>query len=349
MKLIEIAELLHGTLVGDSNLKIRGLAKIQSATRGQLTFLANPKYSKYLRTTKASAVLISKDQESPAIDHIIVEDPYLAFLEVLNRFYPTKDPDFQGIHPAAIIADSARLGKNIQIGPNVYIGESVIIGDDTIIYPNCVLLDNVQVGKSCRFYPRVSVREKCQIGDRVIIHDGTVIGSDGFGFAPSGKKYKKIPQMGIVLIEDDVEIGANSTIDRATLGETIIKRGCKIDNLVQIAHNVEIEQDTVIAAQTGISGSTKIGRHVTMAGQVGTVGHIEIGDDAIVAAKSGVSKSIPSGEVWFGYPASPLMKQKKIEASLRHLPELSKKVNTLIKQVNELEKKLNSLDKENER
>lgn len=344
MKLNEIAQLLNGVLVGDPETEITGLAKIQSATNGQLTFLANPKYAKYLETTKASAVLIANDQDAPKIAHIKVSDPYMAFLETLRVFYPPKEPDFQGIHPASVVADSAKIGQNVQIGPNAYIGNNVVIGDSSVIYPNCVILDNVRIGNNCRLYSRVSVREDCLIGNHVIIHDGTVIGSDGFGFAPEGEKYKKIPQMGIVVIEDDVEIGANSTIDRATIGETVIGQGCKIDNLVQIAHNVQLDQNTVIAAQTGISGSTKIGKHVTLAGQVGIVGHIEIGDNAVVAAKSGVSKNIPPGEIWFGYPASQIMKQKKIEASLRHLPELSKKINGLLKQIELLESKLKHLD-----
>jgi UDP-3-O-[3-hydroxymyristoyl] glucosamine N-acyltransferase len=349
MKLIEIAEFLNGELVGDPDIQISGLAKIQSASTGELTFLANPKYGKYLESTKASAVLISKTQQSPKINHIKVDDPYLSFLEVLNLLYPAKDPNYGGIHQTAVVADTAVIGKNVQIGPNVYIGESVKVGDNSFIYPNCVLLDKVQIGKNCRFYPRVSIREGCRIGNGVIIHDGTVVGCDGFGFAPDREKYKKIPQMGIVVIEDDVEIGANSTIDRATIGETVIRKGCKIDNLVQIAHNVEIDTNTVVAAQTGISGSTKIGKHVTIAGQVGTVGHIEIGDNAILAAKSGISKNVPPGEIWFGYPAMTIMKQKKIEASLRRLPEMSKNVNKLIKRLEELEKKLNLLDGVDER
>jgi UDP-3-O-[3-hydroxymyristoyl] glucosamine N-acyltransferase len=348
MKLIEIAKFLKGELVGDPDLEITGLAKIQSATKGDLTFLANPKYEKYLESTQASAVLINKSQPPPDLNHIKVDDPYLSFLEILNLFYPAKDPDFNGVHSTAVVADTATIGKNVQIGPHVFIGDLVKIGDNSILYPNCVILDNVQIGKNCRFYPRVSVREGCQIGNRVIIHDGTVIGSDGFGFAPDGEKYKKIPQMGIVVIEDDVEIGANTTIDRATIGETIIKSGCKIDNLVQIAHNVEIDTNTVVAAQTGISGSTKVGKHVTIAGQVGTVGHIEIGDNAILAAKSGISKDVPPGEIWFGYPAMTIMKQKKIEASLRRLPEMSKKVNKLVKQLEQLQEKLNLLGGEDE-
>lgn len=349
MKLIEIAKFVKGELVGDPDIPISGLAKIQSASNGELTFLANPKYRKYLESTKASAILISKNQQSPDINHIRVDDPYMSFLEVLSLFYPVKDPDFNGIHTTAVVDDTADIGKNVQIGPNVYIGESVKIGKNSVIFPNCVLFDYVQIGENCRFYSRVSIRESCRVGNGVIIHDGTVIGSDGFGFAPDGEKYKKIPQMGIVVIEDDVEIGANSTIDRATIGETIIKKGCKIDNLVQIAHNVEIDDNTVVAAQTGISGSTKIGKHVIIAGQVGTVGHIEIGDNAILGAKSGISKNVPAGEMWFGYPAMKIMKQKKIEANLRRLPEMSKKVTKLIKQLEELEDKLNLMGGGDER
>jgi len=348
MKLLEIAEFLNGELIGDPDIQISGLAKIQSAAKGELTFLANPKYGKYLESTMASAVLINKTQEPPGINYIRVDDPYLSFLEVLRLLYPLKDPDFKGIHPAAVIAETAVIGKNVQIGPNVFIGESVKIGDNSLIYPNCTLLDSARIGENCRFYPRVSIREGCRVGNNVIIHDGVVVGSDGFGFAPDGEKYKKIPQMGIVVIGDDVEIGANTTIDRATIGETIIKNGCKIDNLVQIAHNVEINENTVIASLTGISGSTKVGKHVTIAGQVGTVGHIEIGDNVILAAKSGISKDVPAGEVWFGYPASEIMKQKRIEASLRRLPEMSKKVNKLVKKIEELEAKLNLLGGEDD-
>ncbi len=343
MKLSEIAEFLTGELVGKPDILITGLAKIQDAVPGQLSFLSNPKYSKFLESTKASAVLIALDQDPPSVPHIKVKDPYLAFLEILRLYYPVVHPDFQGIHPAAVISDSAIIGQNVHIGPNVYIGESVNIGNDTIIYPNCVIFDGVSIGDNCLLYSRVSIRERCVVGDRVIIHDGAVLGSDGFGFAPDGDSYKKIPQMGIVRIENDVELGSNCTIDRATIGETRIGSGCKIDNLVQIAHNVEIEANTVIAAQTGVSGSTRIGKHVTLAGQVGIVGHIEIGDNAIVAAQSGVSKNIPEGEVWFGYPASTLTKQKRMEASLRRLPDMGKKLNSLQKEIKELEEKIKHL------
>jgi UDP-3-O-[3-hydroxymyristoyl] glucosamine N-acyltransferase len=275
--------------------------------------------------------------------HIRVADPYLGFLLILEKLNPPKPPNFQGIHPSASIDPSVDFGENVTVGPLVYIGKNVSIGSGTIIYPGCVILDGVKIGRNSKFYPNVSIREDCIIGSNVIIHDSTVIGSDGFGFAPGADAYRKIPQSGIVRVEDDVEIGANCAIDRATLGETVIKKGCKLDNLIQIAHNVIVGENTVIAAQTGISGSTKIGQNVTIAGQVGIVGHISIGDKSIIAAQSGISKDVPPGEIWFGYPAQPIMKQKKVEASLRHLPEIAKKVHQLEKLSIELEEKLKKL------
>jgi UDP-3-O-[3-hydroxymyristoyl] glucosamine N-acyltransferase len=343
MRLAEIADLLKGELVGDPNIEITGLAKIEEAKPGDITFIANPKYIKYISTTDASALLLAQDYEDIKIPHIKLSDPYLGFVRLIEYFYPTIEPNFEGIHPTAVIASSAIVEDNVKIGPFTYIGEKVRIGKDTLIYPNCVLLDHVTIGQKCKIYSHVSIREKCIIGNNCIIHCGVVIGSDGFGFAPSGDVYKKIPQMGIVRIEDHVEIGANCTIDRATLGETVIKKGSKLDNLVQIAHNVIVGENTVIAAQSGISGSTKIGKHATLAGQVGIVGHVEIGDKAILAAKSGVSKDVPAGEIWFGYPAQPIMKQKKVEASLRHLPELAKKVHSLEKYIITLEEKIKNL------
>ncbi len=340
MNLNQIAKLLNGELVGDPDLEISGLAKIEEAGPGELSFLANPKYKKYLTSTEASAVLVSKDVIDVPISHIKVDDPYLGFLLILEKYNPLQHPDFSGIHPSAIIDPTATLDKNVAVGPMVYIGKEVHIAANTVLFPGCVVLDRVQIGENCKLYPNVTIREACILGNNILIHNGTVIGSDGFGFAPSDEGYRKIPQMGIVRIEDECEIGSNCTIDRATLGETIIGKGCKLDNLIQIAHNVVIEADTVIAAQTGISGSTRIGKNVTIAGQVGTVGHIYIGDKAIIAAKSGVSKNVPEGEVWFGYPAQPIMRQKKVEASLRHLPEMAKKINQLERIVIELEEKL---------
>jgi UDP-3-O-[3-hydroxymyristoyl] glucosamine N-acyltransferase len=348
MKLSEIARLLQGHLEGDADTEITGLAKIEDAAPGDLTFVANPKYQKFLKHTKASAILVGKDLQDIDLPHIRVDDPYFAFLIALEFFNPPVKPNFTGIHPSSDVSDSAVIEEGVVVGPFVYIGERAVIRSGTLLYPGCVVMDDAEIGHDCVIFPHVSIREKCLIGSRVIIHNGTVIGSDGFGFAPTGDTYRKIPQMGRVVIEDDVEIGANCTIDRATLGETLIRKGCKLDNLIQIAHNVVIEANTVIAAQSGISGSTKIGRNVTIAGQVGTVGHITIGDKAIVAAKSGVSKDVPAGEVWFGYPAQPIMKQKKIEASSRHLPDMARKIHQLEKLCIELEEKIKKMDGGNE-
>ena len=348
MKLSEIARLLQGHLEGEADIEITGLAKIEDAVAGDLTFVSNPKYQKFLKSTKASAVLVGPDQPGMGLPLIRVDDPYLAFLVALEHFNPPVKPNFTGIHPSSNVSATAVIADDVVIGPFVYIGDKVVIGNATVIYPGCVILGHAEIGKECVLYPNVSVREKCVIGDRVIIHNGSVVGSDGFGFAPVGETYRKIPQMGRVVIENDVEIGANCTIDRATLGETLIRSGCKLDNLIQIAHNVTIEKNTVIAAQSGISGSTKIGKNVTIAGQVGTVGHITIGDKSIIAAKSGVSKDVPAGEVWFGYPAQPIMKQKKIEASSRHLPDLARKIHQLEKLCIELEEKIKKMDGGNE-
>jgi UDP-3-O-[3-hydroxymyristoyl] glucosamine N-acyltransferase len=346
MKLSELCKLLQGELVGNGDIEITNLAKIEDAKKGDLTFLANPKYSKYLDSTNASAILVRRSEDDvDNIPHIVVKDPYISFQKALNIIYPIKNQRFDGIHPTAVISDKAKIAANVRIAPFVYIGPNVSIGENTTIYPGCILLDDSKVGKDCLLYSNVTVYNDCEIQDNVILHSGVVIGSDGFGFAPSGKKYDKIPQVGKVIIESDVEIGANCTIDRATIGETKIKKGCKLDNLVQVAHNVVIGENTVIAAQTGISGSTKVGKHVTIAGQVGIVGHIEIGDEAILAAQSGISKSVPKGEIMFGYPASPLKRQKKIEVVIRQLPEIRLKIREMENTIKDLTDKLNELEK----
>ena len=343
MRLADIAEFLRGELSGDPDIEITGIAKIEDAGEGDLSFIANPKYLKYLKSTQASAVLIAHTEEEVPVPHIRLNDPYIGFLQALERFYPPTLPDYGGIHPTAVVEKSAQIEENVQIGPFVYVGHKVIIDKNTFIYPGCVILENVRIGKNCKLYPNVSIRENCILGNHIIIHNGAVIGSDGFGFAPDGDKYKKIPQMGHVVIEDDVEIGANCTIDRATLGHTLIQKGCKLDNQIQIAHNVVIGENTVIAAQAGVSGSTKIGTHVTIAGQVGIVGHVNIHDNAVLAAKSGISKDVPEGEIWFGYPAQHIMRQKKVEVSVRHLPQLTKKVNQLEKILMKLEEQIKKI------
>ncbi|MEZ4764534.1 MAG: UDP-3-O-(3-hydroxymyristoyl)glucosamine N-acyltransferase [Calditrichia bacterium] len=335
-----IAEKIGGKLVGNPALQIHNTAEIDKAGDGEITFLANPKYRSRLEQSNASAVIIDKRvDEPPSLPYIIAPDAYFGFLQALLLFNEPKQMLETGIHETAVVHSGANIGKNVKIGAHVYIGADVSLGDETEIFPNCVILDGSKIGSSCRLYPLASVREDCVIGNRVIIHNGAVIGSDGFGFAPHEGVFHKIPQVGKVVIEDDVEIGANCTIDRATLGETRICNGVKLDNLVHIAHNVVVGSHTVIAGQAGISGSTKIGSHNMIGGQVGIIGHITIGNGVQIAAQSGVSKKVDDGEVLFGSPARPIMKMKRIEASLDHLPEIRKHIRDLEKRLALLEKK----------
>jgi UDP-3-O-[3-hydroxymyristoyl] glucosamine N-acyltransferase len=344
MTVEEIASWLNGEVVGDRNVEISRVARIEEAGAGDLTFLANPKYERHLATTRAAAVLVSKQQDlRPYTDHgsltfIKVEDPYVGFLRVLDRLTPRIDPFPEGIHPTAIVAKTATVGKNVVIGAYAVIDEGAVIGDNTKISHGCIIGREARIGADSLLYPRVTVYHQCRIGNRVTIHSGTVVGSDGFGFAPKPDgTYEKIPQLGIVVIEDDVEIGSNCTIDRATIGETVIRRGVKIDNLVQIGHNCTVGENTVIAAQTGLAGSTKIGKQVMVGGQVGFAGHMEIADRSIIMAQSGVTKSLTKpGETYFGYPAKEIKKAHRIEASLRNLPDL-------IREVRELQQRLAQL------
>ncbi len=340
MTLKEIADALHGELHGPENLEISGPGKIEEARAGQITFLANPKYKRFVGTTRASAIVVDKTLPELKLPYILVPDAYLAFMQILKLFTPKQHDYFDGISELAFVHPDARVEANVRIGPFAYVGPKVHIGKDTVIYPGVVLLKNVRVGTQCVLYPHVTVREDCVIGNRVILHNGVVVGSDGFGFAPAGDVYYKIPQIGNVVIEDDVEIGANSTIDRATTGSTVIGRGCKLDNLVQIAHNVKLGHNTVMAAQAGVAGSTEIGNNVTVGGQVGITGHIKINDRAIIAAKTGVSKDVPQGAVLFGIPGLPIRKQKRIEATLRHLPEMLQRIRELEKEIQELKGKV---------
>jgi UDP-3-O-[3-hydroxymyristoyl] glucosamine N-acyltransferase len=351
MTIHEIAEWLGGEVVGndiESAPDIEHVAKIEEAESGSLTFLANPKYEKHLGTTHATSVLVSrkldlkKNVGRASLIFIRVDDPYVAFLQVLKRLTPTVEPFISGIHSSAIVPSNATMGKNISIGAHAVIGEHVIIGDNTKIGAGCVVGNHAQVGSECLLYPNVVVYHQCKIGNRVILHAGAVIGSDGFGFAPKADgTYEKIPQLGIVVLDDDVEIGANTTIDRATMGDTHIHCGAKIDNLVQIAHNVVIGEHTVIAAQTGISGSTKIGKHCMLAGQVGVAGHIEIADRTVIMAQSGIPKSIEEpGKSYFGYPADEARKAQRVYIAMKMLPDMLREFTALQKKVAELEKKL---------
>lgn len=342
----DIALMLGGELVGDGDVEVSRAAKIEEAREGEVTFLANPKYRKFVETTAASVLIVSKSFDVSSVRRTLtfvrVQDPYLGFLRVLQTLHPASETLAKGIHPTVVIAGSAVLGSNPSVGANVVIGERCRIGINVRIHPGTVIADNAQVGDGVLLYANVTIRERCAVGNRVIVHSGTVIGSDGFGFAPRGDgTYEKIPQLGIVVIEDDVEIGANCSIDRATLGETRIKRGAKLDNLIQVGHNVTIGENTVIAAQTGISGSTKIGNNCVIAGQVGFVGHLEIADGVTIAAQSGVSKSITKlGGTYFGSPAKEHMKALRMEGALRQLPDVLESLRALAKRVQELEREL---------
>jgi UDP-3-O-[3-hydroxymyristoyl] glucosamine N-acyltransferase len=329
----ELAKTSAGELVGDGSLQITGAASLAEATRGEISFFANRKYIGFLRKTRASAVFVPADFAEPISPaQIRVANPTKAFEQVVRKFAPKPITFAPGIHPTAVIDPSAQLGQRVSIQPQAVIEAGARIGDDTIIGAGSYIGHETTIGAACLIYPRVTIREQSRIGSRVIIHSGTVIGADGFGFEMIDGRQQKIQQLGIVQIDDDVEIGANTTVDRARFGRTWIQQGVKIDNLVQIAHNVVIGKNSVIVAQTGISGSTRVGERVTMAGQVGVVGHVEIADGSIIAAQSGVSKSVPGG-VWFGYPAGPIEETKQQIAWIRSLGKL-------FARVKEIEKKL---------
>jgi UDP-3-O-[3-hydroxymyristoyl] glucosamine N-acyltransferase len=325
MKLSQLAQILQGDVEGE-DIDIDNVNTLENATSSEISFLSNPRYAKLLETTKAGAVIMDRKHPQPAIPVIRVDDPYVGALHTVKIFYPQAEPRLQGIHPSAVIAQSARLGKDVGIGAGAVVGENAVIGERVSIGPNAVVEDSVVIGEDTRIHANVTIRHHCQIGKRVIIHPGAVIGAEGFGFAPTEGRFEKIPQVGIVVIEDDADIGANTCIDRAFLGATRIGKGVKLDNLIQIAHNVEVDDHTVIAAQTGISGSTRIGKGVMMGGQVGITGHIEIADGVKIGAQSGVTKGFPPGSTIFGYPARPIMETKRIEASLVRLPDLLKRV-----------------------
>jgi UDP-3-O-[3-hydroxymyristoyl] glucosamine N-acyltransferase len=333
----ELAGLVGGRIIGDASLVITGVAGIDQARPGDITFLASPKYTALLKTTRASAVMVPEDKadvEGPSL--VVVKDPYMAFASVLRLFNPPVMPP-AGVHPKAEVHKGAVLGKGVSIQPFAFVDEGARVGDRVVIFPGVYVGKGVGIGDDTVIYSNVSVREGSVIGKRVIIHCNSVIGSDGFGYAKEGARYHKIPQVGIVRIGDDVEIGACVTIDRATVGETSVGRGTKIDNLVQIAHNVKVGEDTVLVAQVGISGSTTIGSRVTLAGQVGVAGHIEVADDCIVGAKAGVSKDIKKKGAFTGYPALPHNLWLRAQVVFSKLPEMKKRLEELGKRVKELE------------
>jgi len=334
----ELAEYLGIPCEGDTSIKITGFSGIQDAKPGDITFLSDPKFANYLSTTEASAIIINRETDKSGLNIpvLISENPYLSFVKIVELFTSGRHPA-PHIHEKACIAEDARLGIDIFVGANAFIGKNCTLGDGCIIYPSVYIGNNCRIGARTIIYPNASILADTEIGSDVIIHSGTVVGSDGYGFINMNGVHEKIPQVGKVVIEDNVEIGANVTIDRATLDETRICRGTKIDNLVHIAHNVRIGENSLIIAQVGISGSTEIGKNVTLAGQVGLVGHIKIGDGSIIGSQSGVNKSLPPNSIYSGSPAIDHRKWLKMVVSMPKIVDLLKKVKELEKKINELD------------
>ena len=336
----QIAAFIGGRVEGDENIAISSFAKIEEGREGAISFVSNPKYLHYLYETKASIVLINEDVEieKPVSATLIrVKDAYGCVAKLL-QLYAASKPKKTGIDPSAYISPTAKIGSEVYIGPHACIGDNAEIGDGCQIYPCAVVGDGVRIGKESVLYPNVTIYYGCEIGNNVTIHAGAVIGADGFGFAPSPEGYSKIPQIGNVVIEDCVEIGANTCIDRSTMGSTIIHKGVKLDDLVMIAHNVEVGANTVMSAQVGIAGSAKVGEWCMFGGQVGIAGHITIGDKVMLGAQSGVPGSLKGNQSLIGSPPMELKPFFKSQAIIRRLPEMYKQLNELQKKVDELEK-----------
>jgi UDP-3-O-[3-hydroxymyristoyl] glucosamine N-acyltransferase len=337
----QIALIVNGKVEGDASATVSSFGKIEEAIEGQLSFLANPKYEEYLYSTKASVIIINEAYElkQPVTATLIrVPDAYTAFATLLSKYQEIMQQQLTGIQQPSYIAKTATHGKNVFIGAFAYLGENVTVGNGSKIYPNTYLGDNVTIGENCVIHPGVKIYHDCKIANNVTIHAGTVIGSDGFGFAPqTDGSFQKVPQIGNVIIEDNVEIGANATIDRATIGSTLIRKGAKLDNLIQIAHNVEVGNFTVIAAQAGISGSTKIGNGVMIGGQAGLAGHLQVADGSKINAQSGLGKSLKiPGTAVTGSPAYDYGKAIRSQSMARNLPELEKRIQELEAMVKQL-------------
>lgn len=329
MTLGEIAEKVGATVEGDAETVVEAVAPIETAASGEISFIANPKYARFIESTKASALILGPKTECTRLPVLRHPDPYLTYARVVDLLYPDRPQTAAGVHDDSTIEWDVTIDESSRVGPLCHVRHGTTIGRSCQLISSVYVGEDVRIGDNCLIYPGVRILKGSRIGNNVILHSGVVIGSDGFGFAPSDKGLVKIKQVGWVEIADDVEIGANTTVDRGAIGPTRIGRGTKIDNLVQIAHNVEIGENAIIVSQTGISGSTKIGNRAILAGQVGLVGHIEIGDDVQIGAKSGVAKSVEAGKAIFGYPARDAMQTKRIEAALLRLPDLLKRVRKL--------------------
>ena len=339
----QIAEFIQGTIVGDENATVHTFAKIEEGIPGAISFLSNPKYTHYIYDTQSSIVLVNKDFEPEKeikATLIKVDNAYESLAKLLNLYEMSK-PKKTGIDPLAYIAPTAKIGENVYIAPFACVGDNAEIGDNTSLHPHATVGSGAKVGSNCILYPHATVYHDCRVGNNCILHAGSIVGADGFGFAPSPEGYEKIPQIGIAILEDNVEIGANTCIDRATMGATIIRKGVKLDNLIQIAHNVEVGSNTVMASQVGVAGSTKIGEWCMLGGQVGVAGHITIGNKVNMGAQSGVHGSIKDGEALIGTPPIGLKNYFKSSAVFKKLPDMYLELNSLKKEIEELKKQLN--------
>ena len=338
----QIAAYIGGEIVGDENATVSTFAKIEEGMPGALSFLSNPKYTAYIYDTQSSIVLVNSDfvPEKPIKATLIKTANAYESLAKLMMLYESVKPKKRGISSMASVAESATIGENVYIGPFVYVGEKAVVGDNTIIEANASVGDGASVGSDCILYNNVTIYHGCKVGNRCILHAGSVVGSDGFGFAPSANGYDKIPQIGIAILEDDVELGANTCIDRATMGATVIKRGVKLDNLVQVAHNVVIDEHTVMAAQCGVAGSTKIGSWCMMGGQTGISGHIQIGNQVKVGGHSAITNSVKDGKAVMGYPAFDHTQFARASVVFKKLPEMYREMDTLKKEIESLKQQL---------
>lgn len=338
----QIAAYVGGEIIGDENVTVCTFAKIEEGVKGALSFLANPKYASYIYDTQSSIVLVNNDfiPERPIEATLIKTANAYESLAKLMALYESVKPKKKGISPMASVATTATIGENVYIGPFVSIGEKAVIGDNTIIEANASVADNATVGSDCILYNHVTIYHDCKVGNRCILHAGSVVGADGFGFAPGANGYEKIPQIGIAILEDDVEIGANTCIDRATMGATVIKRGVKLDNMVQVAHNVVIDEHTVMAAQCGVAGSTKIGSWCMVGGQAGISGHIKIGNQVKVGGHSGVTNSVQDGKAVMGYPSFEHTQFARATVIFKKLPEMYREMDALKKEIESLKQQL---------
>jgi len=339
----QIAEFIQGTIVGDENATVHTFAKIEEGMPGAISFLSNPKYTHYIYDTQSSIVLVNKDFEPEKeikATLIKVDNAYESLAKLLNLYEMSK-PKKTGVDPLAYIAPTAKIGKDVYIAPFACVGDNAEIGDNTSLHPHTTVGSGAKIGNNCILYPHATVYHDCRVGNNCTLHAGSVVGADGFGFAPSPEGYEKIPQIGITILEDNVEIGANTCIDRATMGATVIRKGVKLDNLIQIAHNVEVGSHTVMASQVGVAGSTKIGEWCMFGGQVGVAGHITVGNRVNMGAQSGVNGSVKDGKVLIGTPPIEFKNYFKSSAVFKKLPDMYLELASLKKELEELKKQLN--------